>query len=174
MMVSFFHNSEFKRRNSLSSISRPYIDSDVIRHKGHGNRGNCCYHMCDSSCIRVTESEQRYFLPVRQLDPLRSERSRRKHLGRTYHGGRADLHLRSCRFGATAKNGMEKFAGFFIGLALTMVHFVGIALTGTSVNPVRFIDSISSSPRHSATFGFHRCTYHRWNPRLGRLEESPL
>lgn len=77
-------------------------------------------------------------------------------------------------FGATAKNGMEKFAGFFIGLALTMVHFVGIALTGTSVNPVRFIDSISSSPRHSATFGFHRCTYHRWNPRLGRLEESPL
>lgn len=42
-------------------------------------------------------------------------------------------------FGATAKNGMEKFAGFFIGLALTMVHFVGIALTGTSVNPARSI-----------------------------------
>jgi len=77
-------------------------------------------------------------------------------------------------FGATAKNGMEKFAGFFIGLALTMVHFVGIALTGISVNPARSSDSLSSSPRHSATFGFHRCTYHRWNPRLGRLEESPL
>ncbi len=42
-------------------------------------------------------------------------------------------------FGATAKNGMEKFAGFFIGLALTMVHLVGIGLTGTSVNPARSI-----------------------------------
>lgn len=42
-------------------------------------------------------------------------------------------------FGATAKNGMDKFAGLFIGLALTMVHLVGIGLTGTSVNPARSI-----------------------------------
>lgn len=42
-------------------------------------------------------------------------------------------------FGATAKNGMDKFAGFFIGLALAMVHIVGINLTGTSVNPARSI-----------------------------------
>jgi aquaporin Z len=41
--------------------------------------------------------------------------------------------------GATAKNGMDKFAGLYIGLALTMVHFVGINLTGTSVNPARSI-----------------------------------
>ncbi|MGI6009692.1 MAG: MIP/aquaporin family protein [Methanomethylophilus sp.] len=41
--------------------------------------------------------------------------------------------------GATAKNGMDKFAGLYIGLALTMVHFVGIPLTGTSVNPARSI-----------------------------------
>lgn len=42
-------------------------------------------------------------------------------------------------FGATAKNGMDKFAGLYIGLALTMVHLVGINLTGTSVNPARSI-----------------------------------
>jgi aquaporin Z len=41
--------------------------------------------------------------------------------------------------GATAKNGMDKFAGLYIGLALTAVHFVGINLTGTSVNPARSI-----------------------------------
>lgn len=42
-------------------------------------------------------------------------------------------------FGATAKNGMGKFGGFFIGLALAMVHLVGINITGTSVNPARSI-----------------------------------
>lgn len=42
-------------------------------------------------------------------------------------------------FGATAKNGMDKFAGLYIGLALAMVHIVGINLTGTSVNPARSI-----------------------------------
>ncbi len=40
---------------------------------------------------------------------------------------------------ATAKNGMDKYAGLYIGLTLTMVHFVGIPLTGTSVNPARSI-----------------------------------
>lgn len=40
---------------------------------------------------------------------------------------------------ATAKNGMDKYAGLFIGLTLTMVHFIGINLTGTSVNPARSI-----------------------------------
>jgi aquaporin Z len=42
-------------------------------------------------------------------------------------------------FGATAKDGMDKFAGLYIGLALTMVHLVGIGITGTSVNPARSI-----------------------------------
>lgn len=41
--------------------------------------------------------------------------------------------------GATAKEGMGKFGGLFIGLGLTMVHLVGIPLTGTSVNPARSI-----------------------------------
>jgi aquaporin Z len=38
---------------------------------------------------------------------------------------------------ATSKVALEKFAGLAIGLGLTMVHLIGIALTGTSVNPAR-------------------------------------
>jgi aquaporin Z len=39
----------------------------------------------------------------------------------------------------TGKNsaGSEKKAGFIIGLTLVLVHLLGIALTGTSVNPAR-------------------------------------
>ncbi len=40
---------------------------------------------------------------------------------------------------ATSKVAMERFAGLAIGLALVMVHLVGIPLTGTSVNPARSI-----------------------------------
>jgi len=42
-------------------------------------------------------------------------------------------------FGATHKNANTKFAGLAIGLALTMIHIVGIPITGTSVNPARSI-----------------------------------
>ena len=45
-------------------------------------------------------------------------------------------------FGATDKSHQgvfTEFGGFFIGLALTMVHMVGIGITGTSVNPARSI-----------------------------------
>ena len=45
-------------------------------------------------------------------------------------------------FGDTDKSHQgifSEFAGFFIGLALAMVHFVGIGITGTSVNPARSI-----------------------------------
>ena len=45
-------------------------------------------------------------------------------------------------FGATDKSHQgvfSEFAGFFIGLALAMVHLVGIGITGTSVNPARSI-----------------------------------
>lgn len=42
-------------------------------------------------------------------------------------------------FGATSKNSGAINGGFYIGLALTMVHLVGIPLTGTSVNPARSI-----------------------------------
>ncbi|OEG16525.1 aquaporin [Enterococcus quebecensis] len=37
----------------------------------------------------------------------------------------------------SAKKGNAKLAGVVIGLTLTMVHLVGIPLTGTSVNPAR-------------------------------------
>ena len=45
-------------------------------------------------------------------------------------------------FGATDKSHQgvfTEFGGFFIGLALAMVHLVGIGITGTSVNPARSI-----------------------------------
>ena len=42
-------------------------------------------------------------------------------------------------FGATSKNSGAINGGLYIGLALTMVHLVGISLTGTSVNPARSI-----------------------------------
>jgi aquaporin Z len=38
---------------------------------------------------------------------------------------------------ATSKIGAPGFAGLVIGLTLTVVHLVGIPLTGTSVNPAR-------------------------------------
>lgn len=37
------------------------------------------------------------------------------------------------------KNGARKFAGLAVGLALVLVHIVGIHITGTSVNPARSI-----------------------------------
>lgn len=37
------------------------------------------------------------------------------------------------------KNGVTKFAGLIIGVALMFVHLLGIGLTGTSVNPARSI-----------------------------------
>lgn len=40
-------------------------------------------------------------------------------------------------FGATGRNAPAGFAGLAIGLSLTMVHIVGIMITGTSVNPAR-------------------------------------
>ena len=42
-------------------------------------------------------------------------------------------------FGATSKDSGAINGGFYIGLALAMVHLVGIPLTGTSVNPARSI-----------------------------------
>jgi aquaporin Z len=39
--------------------------------------------------------------------------------------------------GATSKIASPGFAGLAIGLALTVVHLIGIPLTGTSVNPAR-------------------------------------
>lgn len=40
-------------------------------------------------------------------------------------------------FGATSKPAPPGFAGIAIGLALAMIHMVGIPITGTSVNPAR-------------------------------------
>ncbi len=41
--------------------------------------------------------------------------------------------------GATAKNAPAGFAGIPIGIALVIIHIVGIPITGTSVNPARSI-----------------------------------
>jgi aquaporin Z len=40
-------------------------------------------------------------------------------------------------FGATSKEAPAGFAGLPIGLALVLIHIVGIPVTGTSVNPAR-------------------------------------
>jgi len=40
-------------------------------------------------------------------------------------------------FGSTHSKANSKFAGLSIGLSLTMIHIVGIPITGTSVNPAR-------------------------------------
>lgn len=40
-------------------------------------------------------------------------------------------------FGSTSKNSGAINGGLYIGLALAMVHIVGIEMTGTSVNPAR-------------------------------------
>ena len=42
-------------------------------------------------------------------------------------------------FGSTSKNSGAVNGGLYISLALTMVHIVGINLTGTLVNPARSI-----------------------------------
>lgn len=42
-------------------------------------------------------------------------------------------------FGATSKDAPAGFAGIAIGLSLTLIHIVGIPITGTSVNPARSI-----------------------------------
>jgi aquaporin Z len=39
--------------------------------------------------------------------------------------------------GVTAKTENKKISGVSIGLTLTLVHLLGIRLTGTSVNPAR-------------------------------------
>jgi len=41
--------------------------------------------------------------------------------------------------GVTSENGTPAMAGLVIGLTLTMIHLVGITVTGTSVNPARSI-----------------------------------
>jgi len=40
-------------------------------------------------------------------------------------------------FGATSEEAPKGFAGIAIGLTLTLIHLVGIPITGTSVNPAR-------------------------------------
>lgn len=51
------------------------------------------------------------------------------------------------------RSGFKKLAGIVIGLTLTLVHLIGIQLTGTSVNPARSLAAALSSAiyNHSLT-----------------------
>lgn len=49
------------------------------------------------------------------------------------------------------KAGHGKIAGIVIGLALTLVHLIGINLTGTSVNPARSIATAISAAIYNGT-----------------------
>ena len=49
------------------------------------------------------------------------------------------------------KAGTGKIAGIVIGLTLTLVHLVGIRLTGTSVNPARSIATAFSALIYNGT-----------------------
>ena len=54
---------------------------------------------------------------------------------------------------ATAKVAREAMAGLAIGVTLVFVHLIGIALTGTSVNPAVSDRHWSSEGLHSASCG---------------------
>jgi aquaporin Z len=49
------------------------------------------------------------------------------------------------------KAGTGKIAGIVIGLTLTLVHLIGINLTGTSVNPARSIATAISAAIYNGT-----------------------
>ena len=51
----------------------------------------------------------------------------------------------------TEKSGYGKKAGIIIGLTLTLVHLIGINLTGTSVNPARSIATAISAAIYNGT-----------------------
>ena len=50
------------------------------------------------------------------------------------------------------KAGTGKIAGVVIGLTLTLVHLIGINMTGTSVNPARSIATAISAAIYNGTF----------------------
>ncbi len=50
------------------------------------------------------------------------------------------------------KSGNGKIAGIVIGLTLTLVHLIGITLTGTSVNPARSIATALSAALYNGTW----------------------
>jgi aquaporin Z len=62
--------------------------------------------------------------------------------GATVLGGFAAEAILTCIFvlailGVTSREAYSKVAGLVIGASLTLVHLLGIAITGTSVNPAR-------------------------------------
>ena len=63
----------------------------------------------------------------------------------------------------SAKKGNASLAGIVIGLTLTMIHLVGIPLTGTSVNPARSIaPAVLRVVQRYLSCGFYRCAINWW------------
>ena len=63
----------------------------------------------------------------------------------------------------SAKKGNASLAGIVIGLTLTMIHLVGIPLTGTSVNPARSIaPAVLRVVQRYLSCDFYRCAINWW------------
>ena len=66
--------------------------------------------------------------------------------------------------GVTSGNGSPLMAGLVIGLTLTMIHLVGITITGTSVNPARSVGPALFGWRHGivTALGVYCCSTDWW------------
>ena len=70
------------------------------------------------------------------------------------------------------ESGVAKFAGIIIGLTLTLVHLIGILLTGTSVNPARSIGTAVANLVYGS--GEAKALAHVWMFIVGPLAGGAL